>query len=134
MIKDIVPQKESLELKFLGFNEDCIAKYQKLSEGANYQLQWLKTPQNSNVLDNAISAPTFSAAFRFFREKYNLLLDVVMLYDENQLPLTYNNLQKPNSYFIWDYYDENFSVEKATIFNTYEEAEIECLIKLIELC
>lgn len=82
---------------------------------------------------NGCTAPLYQQAFRWFREKYSLLLDVVMFYDEEQLPLTYKNLQKPKGYFVWDYYDENFSEEKAIKLESYEEAQLEYLKKLIEI-
>jgi|SRR6187402_593427 len=80
--------------------------------------------------------PTQSALQKWLREVYNILVDVVAYYDEEQLPLTKNNLQKPKGYFYWDYYDEVFNEEKAVKFETYEEAlELGLLqaLKLIEI-
>ena len=125
--KECVPYTIALKLKELGFDELCIGIYFP-SDGA-----WKDIKFKNSQQDNIVASPLFSQAFRWFREKYNLLLDVAMFFDENQLPLTCKNPQKPKGYFVWDYYDEIFSEDKAIKFKTYEEAELACLIKLIEI-
>lgn len=124
MEKEFVPKNESLELKELGFSEKCIAKYQKLSEGANYQLQYLQVPQDSNKLNTAISSPTFSQAFRFFREKYKIHTVV--------------NLTIIDSWYfeLYDLNDKRNAEIKTNQdeFETYKEAELECLKQLIKIC
>jgi hypothetical protein len=124
--KEFVTYELALRMKQLGFDEPCFGYFTSPKELI------IQQPKDKNGV-YVYFAPTFSQAFRWFREKYSLLLDVVMFYDENQLPLTYKNLQKPKGYFVWNYYDENFSEEKAVKLETYEEAELECLKKLIEL-
>ena len=133
MEKEFIPYEQALALKELGFNEECLACYTENAIGIGDKLQFLVTPISCNDDYVFVSAPTFSQVFRWFRDKHNLLLDIVAYYDESQLPLTYNNRQKPKGYFVWDLYDENFSEDKALKFKTYEEAELECLKKLIEI-
>jgi hypothetical protein len=64
-------------------------------------------------------APTFSQAFRFFREKYNLHNGIYPYYDEYEFQI------------------KDFRLPTNTPINgglmNYEEAELECLKKLIEL-
>ena len=72
MNKEFIPYEQALALKELGFDEPCFAKYQKLSETANYQLQLLQKERNCNRLNTAISAPLYQQAFRWFREKYKI--------------------------------------------------------------
>ena len=70
---------------------------------------------------DVISAPTFSQTFRWFREKYNLhyIICKNMHMDgygyREVIQITYMKEDKNN------------------IFKTYEEAELECLKKLIEI-
>ena len=74
-------------------------------------------PDSDIVLDN----PTFSQAFRFFREKYGLHYIIC------------KNIQMDGygyrEVILIPYMEEN----ENTIFKTYEEAEVECLVKLIEI-
>jgi hypothetical protein len=110
-MKDFVPYKESLELKSLGFDEPCFGVY------IASQL-FITSDTVYNSADIPIcKAPTFSQAFRWFRKKYDLNFYVWKKEDLFRIVL-----QRPfeNSYFFNDE------------FNTYEEAELECLKKLIE--
>lgn len=135
MKKEFVSKNESLELKKLGFDKECIAKYQKQSEGAIYSFQWLKCPQNSNVLDNAISTPTFSQTFRWFREKYDLWSEIHVE----------DNVRLGEQKYYWNIFGKYISYEgnnwiraivdsKGVMSNTYEEAELACLLELINIC
>jgi len=64
-----------------------------------------------------VSAPTYSQAFRWFREKYGLCI-VIKPIDDKKLDLGYNLLK-------------NGLIMNAHL--TYEGAELACLKKLIEL-
>jgi hypothetical protein len=66
-----------------------------------------------------LKAPTFSQAFRFFREKYGYYISVFRTHDGNWgTDLWLLGVHKP----------------KATVFGeTYEETELECLKKLIQI-
>ena len=132
MEKEFIPYEQALALKELGFDEPCLGFYNIRGLFVpDYKVAKL---QIDNLrLERCCLASTFSQAFRWFRDNHNLVLDVVMFYDEEQLPITGKNLQKPKGYFVWNYYDENFSEEKAIKFESYEEAELECLKKLIEI-
>ena len=117
------PYELALELKELGFDEPCFAFY-GLSRD-DYKtirlsiFQNLKTDYLSDVhhLDVTCDAPLYQQAFRFFREKYKLLSFVDI----------------DSSYRI--YCDDiKFDLDiDSIIFKTYEEAELECLVKLIEI-
>ena len=69
-----------------------------------------------------LSAPTQSLLQKWLRDNHNIIIDVVAYYDEKDLPLTKTNKPKPKGYFVWNYYDENFTEEKAIKFSDYEEA------------
>ena len=112
MEKEFIPYEQALALKELGFDEPCFTYYKN-----NQLSEVLELVNNSdmrnvnNEVDDYISAPTFSQAFRWFREKYGL--DSAIL--ENRYVIeTKEDL--PNWYYG---------------FKTYEESELACLLKLI---
>ena len=125
--KEFIPYEQALELKELGFNQPCFAFY-GLSRD-DYKtirlsiFQNLKTDYLPDIhhLDVTCDAPTFSQAFRFFREKYGLHYIIC------------KNIQMDGygyrEVILIPYMEEN----ENTIFKTYEEAEVECLVKLIEI-
>lgn len=93
-------------------------------------------PDDFNTDDESwlISAPTQSLLQKWLREVHNIIVEVVTYYNETDLPL--NKPIKPKGYFAWDYYNENFSEEKAPKFKTYEQALEQGLqeaLKLIEI-
>ena len=124
-----IPYTEALELKELGFNLPCFAIYD-----LEYKVKWsIDKPFFKNDAIGFTLAPLYTQAFKWFRDKYNLILDILPFYDEEQLPLSLTNKQKPKGYFIWDYYDDEFDLENPINYKIYEEAELECLRKLIEI-
>ena len=72
-----------------------------------------------------VDAPTYSQAFRFFREKYNL-----------KGGIEYIGGEKPNTTW-WDIYViGHFNIntkEMSMKYQPYEQAELACLKKLIEI-
>lgn len=105
--KDLTLYPEALELKQLGFDEPCFAYFS--------ESQQLHLCRFENMSDRGfVSAPTYSQAFRWFREKYGLYAVVDGL--ENR---QYYKITQLNSY--------------SKEFETYEEAELACLKKLIEI-
>jgi hypothetical protein len=120
--KEFVPYQESLELKELGFDEPCFSYY-KNGQPSDV-LESVKNSEMKNVnneVDNYITAPTFSQAFRFFREKYKIGTWIHH----------YFNMDKGNFEYSWaitlPYKDDGY------VYDTYEEAELSCLRKLIEI-
>jgi hypothetical protein len=124
MEKYFVPYEQALALKELGFDEPCTRYY--WSDGL-YSKSY-NIPFNYNGKENYISVPTFSQAFRWFREKYNLHSYITCSCTVNEI-LSYDwiihkvmNSGKSR--------DENFITDYE---QTFEEAELECLKKLIEI-
>ena len=121
MTKEFIPYEQALALKELGFDEPCFGYY-----GDNQELIWKSdyTPWvNSErmLIDNKFcSAPTFSQAFDFFREKYGLWQTVLQNTD---VDWTYDILP------IMGMHDYKLN----DIFKTYQEAKLACLNKLIEI-
>jgi hypothetical protein len=107
MNKEFVPYELALELKQLGFKETCLGWF------ADSYLRIGAIVENKHVQgEGETLAPTYSQAFRWFREKHDLNYVIV----------------KAES---WFYTINGCNTQEG--FNTYEEAELECLKKLIEL-
>jgi hypothetical protein len=111
--KDFIPYEIALGLKQLGFNEPCLGSYYHTGKK-------LDIPAGFKYIDHGeytVLAPSYSQAFRWFRkecalESYiraNLFVDV---------PKTYQFYIDENIDDIW--------------YDTYEEAELECLKGLIK--
>ncbi len=91
-----------------------------------------KDMAGSNVYDK-IARPTQSLLQKWMRDVHNILIDVIPFYNEEDLPLTKTNRPKPKGYFVWDYYDEDFSEAKAEKFTNYEDASEQALIEGLKL-
>ena len=111
--KEFVPYQEALRLEELGFDEPCFTVYEK-----NHFTLWSGTYQNNMDWKDIISAPTYSQVFRWFREKCNLTSCV----------RTYFNV----NFFYEIYVNVNHEITSDS-YKTYEETELECLKKLIEI-
>lgn len=114
MQKQFIPYEQALALEKLGFNEECFGcfiYYGKRNGNV------LSISIYESMLKRGIKAPLYQQAFRWFRKNYNL-----------------------HGYSIpkngkWDYHILSNRIKyKYFNYSTYEEAELECLKKLIELC
>jgi hypothetical protein len=121
--KEFVPYELALELKQIGFDKPCLSYFSAY--------QQLNLCGFENMSDRGfVSAPTYSQCFRWFREKYKL---------HGEPMLIKGNL------FTWECYEiadsEMIGVRRISSctptseieFQTYEEAEQACLIRLIEI-
>ena len=129
MNREFAPYEQSLALKELGFNEPCILLYRGLDTQPVCQIGYeFKTEKNSDYNDETnywLTVPTFSQAFRWFREKYNL---------DSFVKHLYKSTIKVGYYFGIDQYKGvEFQMDFDAWYKTYEEAELACLIKLIEI-
>jgi hypothetical protein len=115
MNKEFIPYEQALALKELGFNEPCLGFYRIFSDGD------IELLINSNSNMRHLEAPTFLQAFRFFRKKYKL----------SGTPQYFTGGYY--CYTINDMKDTEKSNRLFTEFESYEEAEIACLEKLIEI-
>ena len=115
--REFIPYEQALEIKELGFNQPCFGYY----TGDKKHLQLRPNMGRMNEpSDDVPTAPTFSQAFRFFREKYKLHLTITSISQESwQWHIT-----TPGE-SLGKLYEEDFY--------TYEEAELECLIALINI-
>ncbi len=125
MEKEFLPYEIALAMKSIGFDEPCFGFYEnKILKPTSYVSDF-KNGTNHNVdFDNVfklIPAPLYQQCWRWFREKYRLD-------------------GKPE-YFLNDWYcfiindmeGKDTSRRLFTEFPSHEEAELECLVKLIEI-
>jgi len=126
MTKEFIPYEQALALKELGFDESCLAYYNNYKPKNNHPRGLvISGNQDHNIEtegDNLIcSAPLYQQAFRWFREKYRL---------DGKPEYFLNNFY---CFIINDMKQEDTSRRLFTEFPSYEEAELECLKKLIKI-
>lgn len=116
-----IPYKEALELKELGFDEKTDV-WRQHGEGISGDVEGKKDYWNrKGVVYTAL--PTYSQAFRWFRDKYGL---AAVLDYFNDCKWTYKIFEFTNTNMTPDIHQGDYSKER-----TYEEAEHDCLVGLI---
>ena len=112
MKKEFIPYEEALAFKELGFDEPCFSVYYN----GEYHEHGI---QNQFLHEkNECSAPLYQQAFRWFRKKYGYWSYV-------------KEATKGTARFYIEKFDEKFF--NSEIYNSYQEAELECLKKLIKI-
>ena len=118
---EFIPYEQALALKELGFDEECIALYK--FKKFKYKIKDCNGIVDFYNRDGKIIsylAPTFSQAFRWFRENYSLYGTI-----------RYGNNELDKSIYLFPCI--NGIIVGNDSFKTQEEAELECLKKLIEI-
>jgi hypothetical protein len=137
MNKEFIPYDQALALKELGFDEPCFGYYYTLN-GKDWNFaektEYSRLDDEMNIGGKfTISAPLYQQAFRWFREKHNIQ---GYIYSST----VRGNVEKTKQFtgYIWNIngIDIPFLSTDARdeLHDTYEEAELACLIKLIEIC
>ena len=133
MKQEFLPYELAVKLKELGFDEPCLAYYQKsavIGDATILPIQIRNKASNFNNNEYSkmgvpfCSAPLYQQAFRWFREKYDL--------DSYIMPARLET-KKVYDFYIWFTNKEGERDLFIGMNNeyTYEEAKIECLNKLI---
>ena len=141
------PYEQALDLKELGFDEPCLLQIQYTSGSDIYSGKkfknsiWLcngepaeindkkikyKFPKHSEQGYGTLQIPTFSQAFRWFREKYGLYSHVRESY-------AFDNTLEFVTQINGSYVNHGIEDKPFNRFESYEEAELKCLKKLIEI-
>ena len=148
MKNEFLPYDRALKLKQLGFEDECMAYYEisvteveHEEDGTSGPFGWkqgevsfekrffvnnIKGVDHTNDNWVCAAAPTWRSAFRWFREKYGLFVAP-------------NAISYENGPYLW-FFEVNSTILSFGIdlgetddFETYEEAELACLDKMIEI-
>jgi hypothetical protein len=117
MEKEFIPYEQALALKELGFDEKCLS----------YPVS--NTDASGRTWTSVLVAPLYQQAFRWFRKEYGYF----QLFDYQHGDSKINKGFFFNIININDndfFFPEDF---ENKIYKIYEEAELECLKKLIEI-
>jgi hypothetical protein len=153
MNKDFAPYQPSFDMKELGFEEPCFGRYYykesypMLNSNSGETELVFEFGQYIKQTEITILAPTFSQCFRWFREKYSLVHEISWSKYKGGLNFDYDvfSLVLPTDDELGD--EDDIASDKSmetydslvdkdfrhNESNTYEEAELACLIKLIEI-
>lgn len=122
MQKEFINHKQAIDLKELGFDENCLAYWlsnNTLHIGVESSVVMLAAFGNITYT----KAPLNQQAFRWLRDKHNLVGNITSIYlDETH-----------TDYKFWFYIQDNNDDDEEVFYGTYEEAEEECLNKLINI-
>ena len=108
---EFVPYEQALVLKELGFDEPCLGYYTIYSDG---EVKLFTSDKGFRNLE----ASTFSQAFRWFRERYQI---------DSWIYPNHNGL------YSVSIVRRGVGLGNLSQYQTYPEAELSCLIKLIEI-
>ena len=125
--KEFLSYDQAESLKSIGFDELCFG-YCSASFKNDIIYEGIKGCKNSALEKTEIALPLKQQAFNWFRTKHNL----------NHVISVFDNVL----FYAFETYIENFkdinsltqtNMFKVGNYKTYEEAELECLKKLIEI-
>ena len=123
MEKDLTPYEQSLTLKDeLGFNEPCFVTF---DDNKDFEIQDFEQTYDT-LPSHMIASPLKSQVFRWFREKHNL-------YSHVRESLAFDKTLEFVTQINGSYVNHGIFDKPINRFETYEEAELECLKKLIEM-
>ena len=125
MKNEFVPYEQTTELKQLGFDKPCFAVY----EDKKWQLVEVKNSMSYELClkTDTFPVPTFSQAFRWFREKYNLHSEILL--DQTTQPKYCFKIHKYEDFGNY----EEIRIGEWFLYRTPEEAELECIKHLIKV-
>ncbi len=131
-MKDFTLYQEAFALKELGFDEAISTYYSFPDNELSYVMDGHNkvSVRRNSQFGYAVSAPTYSQAFRFFRDKFGLHTWVgCKTLDNGKTVYIGNGRTIPNTL------KDGFIVDIIPYEpkDTFEEAELACLKKLIEI-
>jgi hypothetical protein len=150
MNKEFVPYELAVKLKQLGFEDECMAYYEisvteveHEEDGTSGPFGWkqgevsfekrffvnnIKGVDHTNDNWVCAAAPTWRSAFKWFREK-SFYVNINYDWNDEVFRITIMKQDKDKSCKIIHLKEDDYIKE----FYTYEEAELACLDKLIEI-
>ncbi len=124
MNKEFIPYEQALALKELEFDEPCFGYYKDM-KGEKVLLY------DTMDFDGECNTPLYQQAFRWFREKYNLRGFIGFRPNVKQFDYHIYDMSLSGKEYVKQRTMEEFNKDPKV--GTYEEAELACLKKLIEI-
>ena len=136
MKKEFIPYEQSLALKELEFDEPCFG-FRK-EDGTFEFFATIDRDNTNSVFYYYPTAPTFSQAFRWFREKYDLVIEQCVPFQRLYSTEDDHFEILEFGYRIYSFDQFRGGLRNKIEWDGYdnsneEEAELECLKKLIEI-
>jgi hypothetical protein len=125
MKQEFIPYEQALELKELGFDEPCSGYYHEDKSLTYTNMVSQNTNSFWKINNKVITAPLYQQAFKWFRDKK---LSDASINRHGEADGGYS--------YRWEIVYEYGVYEERHFkmgYNTYEEAELACLNKLIEI-
>lgn len=117
--KDFIPYEQALALKELGFDKPCFGRYW------HEDFKFINIDKQFEKPDYVCLAPLYQQAFRWFREKYNL---------EVSFYRTMETIEGLKYGYQIERWESETTEDLVNLYEkSYEEAELACLKKLIEI-
>ena len=132
--KEFIPYEQALALKELGFDEPCFGAW------VNNELFITENekPKIQSLSINQCTAPLYQQAFRWFREKHNIHAEITWSpsyeYDPGEWSDAIYEITFVDISYTKEWKAESPDMQRSDGKQlTYEEAELACLKKLIEI-
>ena len=127
MEKEFVPYNLAKQIKQLGFKQECFGYYIDVEVANPFLVKNIVSDDQGGYFT---LAPTFSQAFRWFREKYNLHHSISILQRSCRYHFKIRTIEcesdlKP--------FGDNKIISEDGPRKKYEDIELDCLKKLIEI-
>ena len=134
MENEFIPYDVALAMKELGFDEPCYEYFTVSKDGfvtttsgiPPMSYDFIKKFKVKEEGFKVIVKPLYQQTFRWFREKYNMNI-CIQGFENNSHRYSYTYCIYNKHHQLQDY---EFNVDTV---NTYEQAELACLRKLIEI-
>lgn len=126
--KEFVPYILAFDMMAIGFDEPCIAT----TDQTEYiHIKGTKSSPRGSMMYDTIDCPTFSQSFRWFREKHNLRGFIGFRPNVKQFDCHVYDMSLSGKEYVEQRTMEDYNKDPKV--GTYEEAELECLKKLIQI-
>ena len=134
--KEFIPYDRALRLKALGFNEPCFGYYNNNNEFTFFAD--VKSCNTNTEFGFFPTVPTFSQAFRWFRDKHNIHAEITWSpsyeYDPGEWSDAIYEITFVDVSYTKEWKAESPDMQRSKGKQlTYEEAELACLDKLLEI-
>lgn len=135
MEKEFVPVELALRMKAIGFDEPCFGHYQQEyhDDGMTElepSLQMIISKQHQHAYQ-VCTAPLYQQAFKWFRKNYRLSVNIHDCLDDFEAIITQWAL---SDHKVVHEFPQRVDISYPhNRFDSYEEAELSCLVRLIEI-